>query len=138
MRNVPIATNEWPEHRKRILVVENDPELRYILSVIFEEEQYEYQMFNETLDLVLLAKQYEPDLILLDFRLPLINGGELCLQLKNECSTKDIPVIIYSAAPRAFISFKDYRQDAFLAKPFDLTELLDKMNSLIQVKVHQD
>lgn len=115
---------------KRILVVENDPDLRYILSLVFDEENFEYQMFNETLDLINLAKQYQPDLVLLDFRLPLVNGGELCLQLKNEVETNHIPVIIYSAAPRAFLSVKDYRYDTFLAKPFDLSELLTKIGEL--------
>lgn len=135
MRNVPNrATKEGLVRRKRILVVENDPELRHILSLIFEEEHYDYEMFNETIDLVPLVKQYDPDLVLLDFLLPLINGGELCLKLKREPTTNTIPVIIYSAAQKAYISSKNYRQDVFIAKPFDLTDFLLKVTGLIKVE----
>lgn len=131
MKNdVCIRPNRALDPRKRILVVENDPDLHYILSLVFDEEQFDYQIFKETLDLTALAKQYQPDLVLLDFRLPLVNGGELCLQLKNEEDTCHIPVIIYSAAPRAFLSVKNYRHDAFLAKPFDLSELIEKISEL--------
>jgi len=116
--------------RKRILVIENDVELRHILSLIFDDEGYDYQMYNDTFDIVPLAKHYQPDLVLLDFRLSLVNGGELCLQLKNEPQTGAIPVIIYSAAPRAFLSVRDYKHDFFLPKPFDLEELLSKIREL--------
>jgi DNA-binding response OmpR family regulator len=117
-------------HRKRILVIENDGELRHILSLIFDDEGYEYQMFNEAYDLLPLVNLYRPDLVLLDFRLPLVNGGELCLRLKNNRYTNHIPVIIYSAAPRAFLSVSDYKHDFFLPKPFDLEELLSKIREL--------
>lgn len=131
MKNDVCIRPNWAlDPRKRILVVENDPDLRYILSLVFDEEQFDYQIFKETLDLTALAKQYQPDLVLLDFRLPLVNGGELCLQLKNEEDTCHIPVIIYSAAPRALLSVKNYRYDAFLAKPFDLSELIEKISEL--------
>jgi DNA-binding response OmpR family regulator len=138
MRNAPnMPINKQAKSKKRILVVENDPELRYILSLIFDDENYEYQMFSETFDIIELAKQYQPSLVLLDFRLPLVNGGELCLQLKREQMTCKIPVIIYSAAPNVFHSVKDYRQDMFLAKPFDLDELLNKINQLtFRVPIH--
>lgn len=122
--------------KKRILVVENDPELRNILSMIFDEEGYDYQLLSETFNIIALAKQYRPHLVLLDFRLPLINGGELCLQLKREKATSTIPVMIYSAAPNVFHTGKNYGQDIFMAKPFDLDDLLQKIQQLTRHQVH--
>ena len=115
----------------KILVVENDQSLIDILEEVFEEEGYRYTIFNDVLDILPLVDEYQPDLVLLDFVLPRINGGELCSQLKGAPQTRDIPVIIYSAAPKAFLSLGDYGCDLFIPKPFDLDELVQKINSLL-------
>ncbi|MBE9600756.1 PleD family two-component system response regulator [Pedobacter sp. MC2016-24] len=115
----------------KILVVENDQSLIDILEEVFEEEGYRYTIFNDVLDILPLVDEYQPDLVLLDFVLPRINGGELCSQLKSVSGTQDIPVIIYSAAPKAFLSLGDYGCDLFIPKPFDLDELVQKINSLL-------
>lgn len=139
MRNVPDLLSFRPANgKKRILVIESDSEIRNILSLIFDEEDYEYQMYYGTSYIVLLTRRYQPDLVLLDFKWPFLdlsNGGELCLQLKAERSTRTIPVIIYSTVSSAVISAKNYCNDLFLAKPFDLDELLAKINQLIKNSV---
>lgn len=115
----------------KILVVENDQNLIDILEAVFEEEGYQYKIFNDVLDILPLIVEYQPDLVLLDFVLPRINGGELCSQLKSVAGTKDIPVIIYSAAPKAFLSLGNYGCDLFIPKPFDLDRLVQNINSLL-------
>jgi DNA-binding response OmpR family regulator len=115
----------------RILVVENDQDLVSILQEVFKEEGYQYAIFSDVIDILPLATEYQPDLVLLDYVLPRINGGELCSQLKSVVETQDIPVIIYSAAPKAFLSLGDYGCDLFMPKPFDLDELVQKINFLL-------
>lgn len=134
MRNLPTILKEQQYLKKRILVIENDSELRRVLSMIFDHEGYEYYMLAETFDILQLTRQYQPDLILLDFALPLVNGGELCLQLKGEMDTNSIPVLIYSAAPRTFFSIRNYGNDFFLAKPFNLDDLVSTIRELIARK----
>jgi len=118
-------------HTKKILVVENDPDLLYILEEVFKEEGYECMMCKEVLDILPLARECQPDLILLDYILPNINGGELCNQLKREADTQAIPVIIYSAAPLAFLSLDNYGCDFFIPKPFDLDYLIERIKILV-------
>lgn len=118
----------------KVLVVENDPDLRYILGEIFTDECYEFRIYSEMLDIVSSVMEFNPDVVLLDFRLPLTNGGELCMQLKGNEQTKSIPVIICSAASRTFLSVKDYGHDLFIPKPFDIETLITKISELVATK----
>lgn len=89
-------------------------------------------MCKELEDILPLAREYQPDLVLLDYILPNTNGGKLCSQLKSEADTLDIPVIIYSAAPPAFLSLDDNGCDFFIPKPFDIDYLIQRINIMAQ------
>lgn len=79
---------------------------------------------------------FKPDLVLLDYLLPGINGGELCGQIKRHQAFSKIPVIIYSAYPKVLTSLGDYGCDLFLPKPFDLDELAKHIETLLLKKEH--
>jgi CheY-like chemotaxis protein len=87
--NLVSAVQKRKQHTKKMLVVEDDPDLLYILEEVFKEEGYKYVMCKEVVDILPLAREHQPDLILLDYILPNINGGELCSQLKSEGYTSD-------------------------------------------------
>lgn len=135
MKNVP--NNSIRQKRKqnvnKILVIENDPDHVFILEQLFAEQGYEYKIYDQVPDIHAIVKEFEPDLVLLDYILPRINGGELCSQLKRENDTKEIPVVIYSAAPKAFLSLGDYGCDLFIPKPFDFDEFISKISRLINI-----
>ena len=70
-------------------------------------------------------------MILLDYQLKGTNGGELCLQLKNNRFFAHIPVAIFSAFQESVLVPELFKCNLFIQKPFDLYELVDKMKALL-------
>ncbi|RYZ23916.1 MAG: response regulator [Chitinophagaceae bacterium] len=86
----------------RILLVDDDADDRYIMHQAFTELHFENEvkMFCSGSDLLgyleQLPRQSYPDLLVLDFNMPAINGAELALYLRRQESYRDIPVVLYS------------------------------------------
>lgn len=115
----------------KILLIENDEKLVEVLREILENAGHQLHVLPETYDIRPIVTEFKPDLVLLDFLLPGINGGELCSQLKRMEQYQHIPVIIMSAFPRVMLSLGDYGCNAFIAKPFDLNNLLEQIEECI-------
>lgn len=115
----------------RILIVENDLALAKMLSELFSFYGYAYKIYHDAEEILPLVKSFNPDLVLLDYLLSLVNGGELCSQIKKNKETRHLPVIIYSAFPKVMMSLGDYGCDEFIAKPFDLDYLMKKIDKLL-------
>jgi len=77
-------------------------------------------------------EDFKPDIVLVDYLLPGINGGELCAQLKRDPSTKHIPVVIFSAYSQVLLSLGSYGCNAFISKPFELSSLLNQINKCLE------
>jgi DNA-binding response OmpR family regulator len=118
----------------KVLVIESDIDLRHILSELFDLEGYEFIIHEKSADIVDLVYNYEPDVVLLDYRLPLVNGSELCDRLKHDTKTERIPVIIYSVAPASSLPKLSIKYDAFISKPFDLNVLLSNIENLVRLR----
>lgn len=79
---------------KTILIVEDEPTLQKTLSTALQQEGYEIKNATDGEIGLKLAKEFKPDLILLDLILPKIDGFEALEELKNDESTKSIPIIV--------------------------------------------
>ncbi|MFA6276829.1 MAG: response regulator [Pedobacter sp.] len=115
----------------KILAIEPDPSLGEILCDMFAEAGYECKVVQSCNDIIPLMENFHPDLVLIEYYLPTVNGGELCSQVKGDNRFSGIPVILYSAYPQILWSIKDYGCDEFIAKPFNLDELLVTAERLI-------
>ena len=73
----------------------------------------------------------KPDLIIMDIMLGAQDGRNVCKQLKSQHETKHIPIIIMSASPGKLNGHKEHLADDILEKPFALSDLLSKMNKLL-------
>ena len=110
--------------KKKILVIENDQDIREILTAVLTEEGYEirtYKFTDMTSDHIIT---YKPDAILLDVIRPTDEGTQLCKQLKATETTKHIPVIVMSTYSKAEI-LEEICADKVIAKPFDIDVLVD-------------
>jgi len=116
---------------KRILIVEDDYDILCILTDVLNEEGYQVVGFNYTASIVDNIAMYQPDLVMLDFLLPGVNGGELCREIKTNSSTMHLPVVLLSAFPRLTESLGDYGCDRFIAKPFDMDVLIHTVESCL-------
>lgn len=114
----------------KLLVIEDDESLIEALDGVFSDKGYLYTAINNTDDILPLMEEVKPDLVLLDYLLPHINGGELCSQVKNSGPFNKTPVIIFSAFPKVLMSLGDYGCDVFLEKPFDLNYLIATIEKL--------
>ena len=116
---------------KRILIVEDDYDILCILTDLLNGEGYEVAGINYTDSIVGSVLQHQPDLVILDFLLPGINGGELCHDLKTNEKTAELPVILISGYPRLVESLGSYGSDGFIAKPFDIDAVLHLVESCL-------
>jgi len=110
---------------KNILIVDDQNDVLNLLKEIFEMEGYNVTALPYTEDIIGSINKYQPDLVMLDFLLAGINGGELCHQLKSHPVFCHIPVIMLSGYPRVLESLGNYGADAFIAKPFDVNVLTE-------------
>jgi DNA-binding response OmpR family regulator len=115
----------------KVLVIESDIDLRHILSELFDLEGYEFVIHAKSSDIVNQVFNYQPDVVLLDHRLPLVDGEDLCGSLKHSPQTSSIPIIVYSVVPASSLSQVNIQYDAFIAKPFDLNDLLLNITNLV-------
>lgn len=117
---------------KKILIVDDQNDTLDLLKEIFEDEGYEVTALPYTEDIIRSITQYQPNLVMLDFLLAGINGGELCHQLKTNSLSAHIPVIMLSGYPRVLESLGSYGADAFIAKPFDLAHLTETVKHWLE------
>lgn len=117
---------------KKILIIDDQNDTLDLLKEIFEDEGYEVTALPYTDDIIRSIAQYQPNLVMLDFLLAGINGGELCHQLKTNSLSAHIPVIMLSGYPRVLESLGSYGADAFIAKPFDLAHLTDSVKRWLE------
>lgn len=110
--------------KKKILVVDDDPGILKTLEFMLEEAGYEVMKNTDGETVENQIKKNIPDLILLDVWMPKINGSKLARQLKNHQATKNIPLILISAVSDSVKVVKDSGADDFLAKPFNMYDLL--------------
>ncbi len=119
----------------RILVVEDDPQAREMLCFRLGKSGYEVVAAVDGDDGLMRALR-QPDLIVMDIRLPKIDGWQLCKTLKTEPRTLHIPILMLTGCSQP--CQEDYgRQcgaDAYLTKPWDAKELIVVIRRLLATK----
>jgi DNA-binding response OmpR family regulator len=109
----------------RILVIEDDPHAREMLNFRLQKAGYEIVEATDG-DMGLVKAMRQPHLIIMDIRLPKIDGWELCRLLRAEPRTKHIPIIMLTGCSQP--TQEEYGKicgaDAYLTKPWDSKQLL--------------
>ncbi len=112
---------------KRLLVVDDEPDILEFLEIILEEEGYEVATSDKGEYLEQLHNGGLPHLILVDVLLSGKDGREIVKYLKSNPETKHIPIIMFSAHPSARETARQAGADDFLEKPFQIEALLAKI-----------
>lgn len=115
----------------KIFVADDDPDILEILQLMLRTRGYHVEVSNNGTELFNYTPSEMPDLVLLDIWMSGIDGREICARLKNNESTKDIPVLFISANSNIQSIAKESGADGFIAKPFDMHMLLDKVNDML-------
>ena len=114
-----------PASARRVLVVEDDPELSELLALLLRAEGYAVEAVDSALGVSDLIRRWRPDVILLDLALPYRSGASLLEALKADPATAGIPVVVVSAMPEALGPQRRGLVHAVVAKPFETAALLE-------------
>ena len=118
----------------KILVVDDEFEIRDMLSRFLTEQGYEVVMAANGEKAIELAEKEDPQAILLDILMPGIDGIETCKRLKQNEQTRFIPIIMATALWERYMEAIEVGADDFVSKPFNLTELSHRVKSILRVR----
>ncbi|HEV2339363.1 MAG TPA: response regulator [Patescibacteria group bacterium] len=119
---------------KTVLIVDDDEGILDALSLVIATAGYTVIATVKGEEAYETAKKQRPDIILLDVLLSGSNGRDICEQLKKDDITKYIPVLMISAHPSGMTRAFACGADDFLAKPFDVDVLLEKVQQGLCIK----
>jgi DNA-binding response OmpR family regulator len=106
-----------------VLVIDDDPLICALLQDILHEEGYEVLLADDGEQALVILTTVRPDLVTLDLNLPGIGGDIVLKELRNQDTTKDVPVIVVSALETIPREVHKLAQ-AVIQKPFDIDKLL--------------
>ncbi|MDF2693010.1 MAG: two-component response regulator [Labilithrix sp.] len=108
-----------------ILAVEDDDDLRDLLSYVLEEQGYSVATAENGLEALSIVRKGMPDLILLDIRMPVMSGAEFANQyLAHYGQALHAPIVVMTAAEHASRRCQEVGANDFLPKPFSTDELV--------------
>lgn len=114
---------------KKILIVDDDDDIREIISLVLKEEGFKVRELNNGSQVLETVNIFKPDIILLDVMLGDADGRDICKKLKNQSSISKIPIIIISATHGIHTKHeKNCGADSYISKLFDISYLSRHVN----------
>ncbi len=120
--------------RKKILIGEDDKSISKALSQLLQNAHYATDQIIDGLKIILRVEKTLPDLLLLDVSMPGTDGRDICIELKKNNLVRHIPIIMMSAHADIQKMAIGAGADDFLAKPFNISDLLFKIEKCLVKK----
>jgi putative two-component system response regulator len=116
-----------------VIVVDDEPSIREICADVLSSEGYQVSTAKNGQEAVDIMAQEPIDLVLMDIMMPVMDGLSACKAIKADERTRDVPVVIMSAAHnlRERVSEVHCIAEAVVPKPFDFDQLLETVGRLI-------
>jgi DNA-binding response OmpR family regulator len=120
--------------KHKILIVEDDPDVSEMLNAYFRVQGYDVFTVNWGEDGIRAGQTILPDLIILDIRLPDIDGYEVAKRLRGDRRTHDIPIIFLTEKRERIDRLQGFEvgADDYITKPFDVQELRLRVRNVLQ------
>ena len=115
---------------KNVLVVDDDPDIRQIVSWALEDEGYAVQTATNGRDALEAVRRQSPDAIVLDLNMPVMDGWSFIHAHRADPTCSDVPIILMSAGQR-IAQAQDLGAAAFVTKPFDVGVLVGTIASFL-------
>ncbi len=118
----------------QILLVEDEPAQREVLAYNLEAEGFDVRRAENGEEALLLVAEALPDLVILDWMMPLLSGIEVCRQLKTREDTRHIPVIMLSARSEEVDTVRGLETgaDDYVVKPYSMRELMARVRTQLR------
>ena len=122
------------EHLKRILIVDDESDVTELLDYKFKQAGYAIRTLNDPLRAIGLARDFRPDLIILDVMMPELTGVQLLRMVRADALLQDTPVIFLTAKGETIDKVKGLESgaDDYVTKPFDTRELMLRAQALLR------
>ena len=121
---------------KKILIVDDEVDVLMVLEKRLTAVGFEVIKSSDGNTAVQMAQQHHPDLIIMDVNMPIMDGGEAGYLIRNNLTTKDIPIIFLTALiarheekDRTVLSKRYF----FISKPYDAEELITQINMILKL-----
>ena len=126
-------------HEVLILVLDDDPDICAMLKMVLEYHGYGAEEADGEEKARTVLSTRKVDLIIMDMLLSGADGTDICRRLKQDEKTLSIPILMFSAHPNAQNVCIEAGADDFIAKPFEMNDLIDKVGFFLErKKVQQD
>ncbi|MBA2378668.1 MAG: response regulator [Blastocatellia bacterium] len=122
-----------PTASKRILVVDDSPTIRKLISGKLEKAGHEVLVSADGVEAIEMLKNLTPDLILLDITMPRLDGYQVCKQIRANETTKDVPVVMISGKDGFFDKVRGRMagSSGYITKPFGPETLMKAVETYL-------
>ena len=119
---------------KRILVVDDEPDVTELVSFRLRKEGYEVQVINDPLMIMGKAREFSPDLFLLDVMMPDLDGIKICRMIRADRNLSGVPIVFLTARGETTDRIKGLESgaDDYISKPFDIKELTLRIGLILK------
>lgn len=119
----------------KILILDDDLDLITVVKTLLRKKGFEVFAYTDWQKAWEAVKNFKPNLILLDVFLTGIDGLDVCKKLKSYYFTRNIPIIMVSSYPNiAETAIYEFGADDFLAKPFEVNDMIKKIHHVLSKK----
>jgi DNA-binding response OmpR family regulator len=119
---------------EKILVADDEQEIRNLLDHFLKGQGYEVILASDGNEALKLASEKNPQVIILDIKMPGLDGLEVCKRLKEKEQTKLIPVIVITGFEDNKMEALNIGADDFVNKPFDMAEISSRVKSALRIR----
>jgi len=133
--NIPLDSIE--SGKRKVLIVDDDAEIvELIVEVLERDGRFEVKTASSGYEAGMATQRFRPELILLDYMLPDVNGNVVCQTIRRNPEFENIKIVIVSGVVKEDEIAQLLKSGAedFIRKPFNITELIDKITAVLQMK----
>ncbi|MHC4369091.1 MAG: response regulator [Planctomycetota bacterium] len=137
MKDNKIPLDAIESGKRKILVVDDDAEIvELIVDVLDRDGRFETETASSGYEAGIATERFRPELILLDYMLPDVNGNIVCQAIRGNPQFENIKIIVVSGVVKRDEIAQLIKSGAedFIRKPFDVTELTGKITAVLQMK----
>ncbi len=137
MKENKIPLDAIESGKKKVLIVDDDAEIVELLTDVLDKDgRFELKTASSGYEAGMATERFQPELILLDYMLPDVNGNIVCQIIKKNPQFENIKIIIISGVVKQDEIAQLLKSGAedFIRKPFDINELINKITAALQMK----
>jgi DNA-binding response OmpR family regulator len=122
--------------KKKVLIIDDEIEMAELETLRLKASGYDVKTATDGESGLRAAREWKPDLVILDIMLPRMDGYQVCAALKRDASCERIPIILVSAVDHKYDTDlgKKVGADFYFTKPFEPAVLLEKIRELLRKK----